>query len=84
MKRTLDDDLAHALDAEFCRTTGLDDPDPLEDREALEKRIEESINSPEDLKRLRAMISVIDVEVQRLWALKACFYAIEAKLTGRC
>lgn len=83
MKRTLDDDLAHSIDAEFCHINGLDDPDPLEDGEAFEKRIEEDINGPEDLNRIRATISVIDVEVQRLWAMKACFYAIEAKLLGR-
>ncbi len=83
MKRMLDDDTAHEMDAEFCRALGIDDPDPLEDSEAVEKHVGENIKTPEDMKRLRTMISVIDVGVRRLWALKACLYAVEAKLMGR-
>ena len=84
MKRVLDDDAAHAMDMDFCNCLGLDAfPDPLEDSAAFEEVFSKTINGPEGMKTLRASIQSIDVAVQRLWAMKACFYAIEAKLSGR-
>lgn len=84
MKRVLDDDAAHAMDMDFCHCLGLDAfPDPLEDSAAFEEVFSKKISGPEGAAMLRASISAIDVEVQRLWAMKACFYAIEAKLMGK-
>ena len=84
MKRMTDDPEVFEIDREFSHRLGLDQiVDPLEDMAGFEEYHAEHITSEKNFKRLRAMISGVDILIQRLTAVKAGMYAVEARFADK-
>ncbi len=80
MKRICENDLAHELDADFCRLLGLGDaPDPLEDFDAFVAHWSEQAQTDIGKQYIGAGIEAIDAEIMRLKAMRAGFIKISEK-----